>query len=535
MKAYVVQPLYSMDFSKIDAFFKWEMDQLDACDDSLDIIVFPEGCDIPCLAATKEDYYAAIAQYTDKLLQKASETAKRCNAIVIVNGHAKTQVGYRNSTFVFDRKGELAGRYDKQHLTPGESSKIHLDDKYTFDYEPVYVLDLEGVRYAFLICYDFYFYEAYAAIARKNVDVIIGCSHQRSDPHEVLSIINKFCAYHCNAYMLRSSVSMGLDSPIGGCSCAIAPDGTVLHDMKSEVGGFTVEFDPKKKYYKPAGFQGALMPHYEYIEMGRRPWKYRPAGSAICRHDDVMPYPRTCAHRGYNSVAPENSMPSFGAAVALGAEEIEFDIWSTKDGVLVTAHDPVLDRVSTGTGNIWDYTYEELLSFDFGVKYGEKFKGLKVVKFEEILKKFACHVIMNIHVKIWDTGWNDNDYMEEIVALIRQYDCVKWVYFMSSNDEKLRKVKAYAPDIKICVGRGNSTYPQMVERAVALGAEKLQFFWDLPTPEDVQAAHAHGIRCNYCQADDEESARKCLEMGVDCIMTNDYFAISQIVNEYKAK
>ena len=140
---------------------------------------------------------------------------------------------------------------------------------------------------------------------------------------------------------------------------------------------------------------------------------------------------------------------------------------------------------------------------------------------------------MNIHVKIWDTTWKGEDYMEQIVALIRQYDCVKWVYFMSGNDEKLRKVKAYAPDIKICVGRGNSTYPQMVERAVALGAEKLQFFWDLPTPEDVQAAHAHGIRCNFCQADDEESARKCLDMGVDCIMTNDYFAISQIVAEYK--
>ena len=47
------------------------------------------------------------------------------------------------------------------------------------------------------------------------------------------------------------------------------------------------------------------------------------------------------------------------AAVALGAEEIEFDLWSTKDGVIVSCHDSTLERVSTGVGNIWDYTYSK--------------------------------------------------------------------------------------------------------------------------------------------------------------------------------
>lgn len=79
-----------------------------------------------------------------------------------------------------------------------------------------------------------------------------------------------------------------------------------------------------------------------------------------------MPYPRLCAHRGFNTVAPENSLPAYGAAVALGAEEIEFDLWSTKDGVIVSCHDSTLDRVSDGTGVISDHTYEELLQLDFG-------------------------------------------------------------------------------------------------------------------------------------------------------------------------
>ena len=181
-----------------------------------------------------------------------------------------------------------------------------------------------------MTCYDFYFYENFAPLARQNVDVIIGCSHQRTDTHDALSIINRFLSYHTNAYLVRASVSLGEESPVCGSSSIIAPDGKVLVDMKSDIGVGSAEFDPHEKYYKPAGFRGQPKAHYEYIEEGRRPWLYRNGGKGILPFDAYLPYPRICAHRGFNSVAPENSMPAYGAAVALGAEEIEFDLWSTK-------------------------------------------------------------------------------------------------------------------------------------------------------------------------------------------------------------
>ena len=200
--------------------------------------------------------------------------------------------------------------------------------------------------------------------------------------------------------------------------------------MESRAGLGICEIDPKEKFFKAAGHMGAPKAHFEYMEEGRRPWLYRNGGSSVVPFESVMPYPRICAHRGFNTVAPENSMPAFGAAVALGAEEIEFDIWSTKDKVLVSAHDETLERVSDGAGKIEDYTYAELLKLDFGAKHGEKFRGLKIPTFEQILKKFAGRAIMNIHVKIWDK--NDPEPMiEEIVALIRKYDCERHVYFMT--------------------------------------------------------------------------------------------------------
>jgi len=540
MKVCVIQPEYSFDGQDLDKCYNGLLRLLEECDESLDLIVLPEYSDALADVQGKKGFYDAVEAYNAVLLEKAKETAKRCNALVFVNAGFVTADGVRNTTHAIDRKGNIVGRYFKAHPAPSEVKTAEqggheLDVGYSYEFSEPYVLELEGIRFGFLTCYDFYFYENFARLARKNLDVIIGCSLQRTDTHEALSIINKFLCYQTNAYLVRSSVSLGEESAVCGCSMVVSPKGEELVNMKSRVGLGICEIDPKAKYYKAAGHQGALKAHYEYIEEGRRPWLYRNAGASVVLPDDKMPYPRLCAHRGFSSVAPENTMPAFGSAVALGAEEIEFDVWSTKDGVLVSCHDDTLERVSDGSGKIYERTYEELLSLDFGGKHGERFKGLPIATFEEILQKFASRVIMNIHVKIWDCNQAD-DKMEEMVALIRKYDCEKYVYFMTTNDNMIRKVQAYAPDIRCCVGwDGNKEPLSMVERAIALGAYKVQLFKPYFTQETVDFAHKHGILCNVFWSDKAEEARQFLEMGIDCILTNDYLAIKNAVKDMMKK
>ncbi|MBQ4145054.1 MAG: hypothetical protein IJD36_00370, partial [Clostridia bacterium] len=286
-----------------------------------------------------------------------------------------------------------------------------------------------------------------------------------------------------------------------------------------------------QKYYKPAGFGNAPSAHYEYIEKGRRPWKYRPAGSAIVKPDDIMPYPRVCAHRGFNTISPENSMPAFGSAIAMGAEEIEFDLWYTKDGEVVSIHDDSLDRVSDGSGKVYEHTFEELLEYDFGIKYSEKFKGMKILKFEEILKKFACHTIMNIHIKTIDNDCKyDRELLEKIVALIDKYDCTKYVYFMSGNDNFLKLAKEIAPNICLCCGGGKAPW-EIVDRAIKYECKKVQLCKPYFNQEMIDKAHKNGIICNVFWSDDTEETKKFLDMGIDTILTNDYNIISQIVKQ----
>ncbi|MGI6691519.1 MAG: glycerophosphodiester phosphodiesterase [Christensenellales bacterium] len=241
-------------------------------------------------------------------------------------------------------------------------------------------------------------------------------------------------------------------------------------------------------------------------------------------------YPRVCAHRGFSTIAPENSMPAFGAAVALGAEEIEFDLWPTADGEIVSCHDRNLERVSTGTGLITDHTLSELKQYDFGVKFSEQFKGLPIVTFEDILKKFSCQVIMNIHVKpLSNTEPYPEDIMKKIVALVRRYDADKHVYFMLKTDKQIEQFKDYAPDIPVCVGHMASEPRDIVDRAIAYCCEKVQLFKPYFNREMIEKAHRHGIVCNVFWSDDPAETREFLKMGIDTILTNDYQLISQAV------
>ena len=527
MKICLIQPAYSTDYSRIEEYFDAELALLEKCDESMDIIVMPELSDVPCLAKTREESERAVERFNARILDAATATARRCHAMLFVNARSRHEKGLRNTTYAIDREGSIAGTYDKQHLVPSEVTKLRLDSDYSFEHSSPTVIEMEGLRFGFLTCYDFYFYEAFAALARENLDFVIGCSHQRSDTHLALEIFSQNLAYNTNTYVLRSSVSMDENSTIGGASMVVAPTGEILPNMKSRVGVETVEIDPSKKYFKPAGFGNPPSAHYEYIEAGRRPWKYRPGGSAIARYDAIMPYPRVCAHRGWNSVLPENSLAAFGAAIAMGADEIEFDVWFTKDGVPVSAHDATLERVSNGTGVIADYTLSELRALDFGGKRGEEFSGMDIPTLEDILKKFSSHAVMNIHLK---TMGDTPECLRRVVDLIHKYDCEKYVYFMSGDEEILARLVRDFPHIARCAGAGKAPY-DIIDRAIRFGCKKAQLFKPYFSQEMIDRAHENNIICNVFFADDAEEAEKYLNMGIDTILTNDYHRIARVVEK----
>jgi glycerophosphoryl diester phosphodiesterase len=47
----------------------------------------------------------------------------------------------------------------------------------------------------------------------------------------------------------------------------------------------------------------------------------------------------------------------------------------------------------------------------------------------------------------------------------------------------------------------------------------------------IDRCHDHGIKVNFCQADKVNDARLLLEMGVDCILTNDFHLVYEGVKD----
>jgi len=78
-------------------------------------------------------------------------------------------------------------------------------------------------------------------------------------------------------------------------------------------------------------------------------------------------------HRGYNVIAPENTLPSFEMALKAGADLVELDYHHSRDGVPVVMHDFTLDRTTdatnhwhTNTIKIADKTLAEIRTLDAG-------------------------------------------------------------------------------------------------------------------------------------------------------------------------
>ena len=95
-------------------------------------------------------------------------------------------------------------------------------------------------------------------------------------------------------------------------------------------------------------------------------------------------------------------------------------------------------------------------------------------------------------------------------------------------------VQDYKPSYPHQIEARNNQNPIEVQvRKTLLSAYKIQLFKPYFNQETVDKAHENGILCNVFWADEQETAREYLDMGVDTILTNDYWTISRVVEEYK--
>ena len=140
------------------------------------------------------------------------------------------------------------------------------------------------------------------------------------------------------------------------------------------------------------------------------------------------------AHRGYSSIAPENTLPAYQLASKHNFKYVECDVSFTSDNVPVLLHDSTIDRTSNGTGNINNLTYDEVRQYDFGSWKSEVYAGTKIPSLEEFL--LLCRNLgLYPYIELKDTATYSEAQIQGLVDLTNKYgikDKCTWISFSST-------------------------------------------------------------------------------------------------------
>jgi glycerophosphoryl diester phosphodiesterase len=242
------------------------------------------------------------------------------------------------------------------------------------------------------------------------------------------------------------------------------------------------------------------------------------------------PGPIPFAHRGGAGEWPENTMPAFAGAVALGYRYVETDVHATADGVLLAFHDDVLDRVTDRTGVIAELSYAEVA--------GARVDGREAIpRFEDLLGAWP-DLRVNVDPK-------HDRAVAPLIAAIRRTGALDRVGIGSFSDRRLQQLRAaLGPRLCVALGpRGTSAL-----RAASMGVPgsgRLVDRWgagcaQVPTHHGririidrrfVRAAHRLDIAVHVWTIDDAAEMRRLLDLGVDGIMTDHPAVLKQVLTE----
>lgn len=108
-------------------------------------------------------------------------------------------------------------------------------------------------------------------------------------------------------------------------------------------------------------------------------------------------------HRGASAAFPENTMASFTATCAAGADGIETDLHITRDGQLVCFHDPQLERTTDGRGKIHDAAWAGELEHVRTLEQPSQPIPLFAQVLALLMRPENRHVKLNIDCKVENT------------------------------------------------------------------------------------------------------------------------------------
>ncbi len=126
------------------------------------------------------------------------------------------------------------------------------------------------------------------------------------------------------------------------------------------------------------------------------------------------------AHRGAATVAPENTIAAFNAAITMGVDRIELDAMLTSDGAVVVFHDTDLRRIANDPRRIADMTLAEVRKIDAGSWFSRDFAGEGIPTLDEAIVAASKGTLLNIELK--SVGGDEIRLASAVCAILAEHD-----------------------------------------------------------------------------------------------------------------
>jgi glycerophosphoryl diester phosphodiesterase len=224
------------------------------------------------------------------------------------------------------------------------------------------------------------------------------------------------------------------------------------------------------------------------------------------------------AHRGASGYAPENTLEAFELAVNMHADAVELDVQMSKDSKLVVIHDETIDRVSEGSGEVRNYTLEELKQFNVNRTHPE-YSRVCIPTLQEVFDLLKpTNLMINVELK---TGIIFYPCIEEaVLQAAADLGMEERIWYSSFNHYTLLKMKELNPKIQTGVLYSDGIY-QPAAYAKSLHARAVHpAFYNLLYPKMVKECKENGIKIHSWTINEEKDILAARELGIDAVITN---------------
>ncbi|WP_404960742.1 glycerophosphodiester phosphodiesterase [Streptomyces sp. 147326] len=268
-------------------------------------------------------------------------------------------------------------------------------------------------------------------------------------------------------------------------------------------------------------------------------------GSATGRA--VLGQPVVYAHRGASAYAPENTLAAIDLAMRLGFDWVENDVQRTRDGELVVIHDDTLTRTTNveqvfpgrSPWKVKDFTAAEIARLDAGGWFGEEYAGARVPTLRQYLNRVQRNqqkLLLEIKKPELYPGIEEQTLkvLEEAGWLDERHVTQRLVV-QSFSADSVRIVHRLRPDL-LTAFLGTPTvadlplYAEFTDR-INPWHTTISADW-VAAVHGLLGAHGKAMEVDTWIVDDEATARKVQDMGVDGIITNAPDVVQEVVGGF---